>query len=66
MKKIKSVIFGVVIGLVLGLWFGINFGKQQSIFSNPFAKTDLSGKLKQKVTEAAKDTRRKLRESLKD
>ena len=40
---------GMLMGVIVGLWLGVNIGKGNPIFGNPFAKEDLSQKLKQKV-----------------
>ena len=40
---------GMLMGVIVGLWLGVNIGKGNPIFGNPFAKEDLSQKLKDKV-----------------
>lgn len=40
---------GMLMGVIVGLWLGVNIGKGNPIFGNPFAKEDLSQKLKNKV-----------------
>lgn len=39
-------------GIIVGLWLGVNIGKGNPIFGNPFAKENLSKKLKEKVGES--------------
>lgn len=43
---------GILMGLIVGLWLGVNIGKGNPIFGNPFAKENLSQKLKEKVGES--------------
>lgn len=43
---------GFSLGLLIGLWVGVNIGKGQPVFSNPFAKEDLSKKIKRRVGES--------------
>lgn len=43
---------GILMGLIVGLWLGVNIGKGNPIFGNPFAKEDLSQKIKEKVGES--------------
>ena len=43
---------GLLFGVIVGLWLGVNIGKGNPIFGNPFAKENLSQKLKEKVGES--------------
>ena len=52
MKVIKMLFMGTLMGLIVGLWLGVNIGKGNPIFGNPFAKENLSKKLKEKVGES--------------
>lgn len=52
MKVIKMLFMGLLIGIIVGLWLGVNIGKGHPIFSNPFAKENLSKKIKEKVGES--------------
>lgn len=49
MKVIKMLLMGILMGVLVGLWLGVNIGKGNPIFSNPFAKEDLTKKLQEKV-----------------
>ena len=40
---------GILMGVIIGLWLGVNIGKGNPLFGNPFAKENLSQKLKEKV-----------------
>ena len=52
MKMLKMLFMGLLFGLLVGLWLGVNIGKVNPIFGNPFAKENLSKKLKEKVGES--------------
>lgn len=52
MKHIKMLFMGFILGIIIGLWSGINVGKGKPIFSYPFAKENISKKLKVKVGES--------------
>ncbi len=52
MKIIRMLLTGWLLGVLLGLWMGVNIGKGHPIFSNPFAKENLSKKIKQRVGES--------------
>ena len=43
---------GLLFGVIVGLWLGVNIGKGNPIFGNPFAKENLSQKIKEKVGES--------------
>ena len=52
MKTLKTLFMGLLLGVIIGLWLGVNIGKGNPIFGNPFAKENLSQKLKEKVGES--------------
>lgn len=63
---IKKAIIGCCVGLLLGLWMGVNIGKHQPLWANPFAERSLSAEAKAKAKEVIKDTKKALRDKLKD
>lgn len=66
MKSLFNIIFGMIVGLILGGWLGVNIGKDQPLFSNPFAESTLSDKVKGKAEDIYKDTKRAVRDQLGD
>ncbi len=62
MFGIKKLILGLVIGGVVGFWVGMNMGKGQPLWAYPFSGQDV----KQTATEVIKDTKRAVREHLKE
>jgi hypothetical protein len=58
MLRIKKYIMGGFIGLLIGLWMGVNIGAERPLWSNPFAKKDLSQKAKEVASEAWKDAKK--------
>ncbi|MDH5650197.1 MAG: hypothetical protein OEY67_11155 [Gammaproteobacteria bacterium] len=65
-QKLKKYVIGLVIGLLIGLPIGVNIGKEKPIFSNPFAERSLGSQIKDKAQGAISDTKKALREKLKD
>ena len=59
---IKKLIIGLIIGGVVGFWIGMNMGKGQPLLAYPFSGQDV----KQTAKEAIKDTKRAVREQLKE
>lgn len=66
MLKIKKYIMGAFVGLLVGLWMGVNIGAERPLWSNPFAKKDLSQKAKDVASDAWKDAKKAAREKLED
>jgi hypothetical protein len=64
MLRIKKYIMGAFIGLLVGLWMGVNIGAERPLWSNPFAKKDLSQKAKEVASEAWKDAKKAARDTL--
>ena len=66
MGRIKKYIMGAFIGLLVGPWMGVNIGAERPLWSNPFAKKDLSQKAKDVASDAWKDAKKAAREKLED
>ncbi len=66
MLKIKKYVMGGFIGLLIGLWMGVNIGAERPLWSNPFAKKDLSQKAKEVASDAWKDAKKAARDKLAD
>jgi len=64
MRKIKKYVMGAIIGLLVGLWVGVNIGAERPLWSNPFAKKDLSQKAKDVASDAWKDAKKVARDKL--
>ena len=62
MSGIKKLIIGLIIGGLVGMWIGMNIGKGQAIWANPFSGQDV----KQTAKDAISDTKRAVREKLKE
>lgn len=65
-QNLKKYGIGIVIGVLLGLPIGVNIGKDKPVFSNPFAERSLGSQVKGKAKDVISDTKRALRDSLKD
>lgn len=65
-QNLKKYAIGAIIGALIALPIGVNIGKGKPIFSNPFAERDLSAEVKGKAKDVFSDTKRALREKLKD
>ena len=63
--RLKSFITGIVIGAVIAFLLGMNYGRGDPLLSNPFAKRDLAGTLKDKAGEIAQGAREKIHEATK-
>jgi len=62
----RKYLTGILIGLTAGLWMGVNIGKEQPLYSNPLTTLSLSDKAKEKANDILNDTKKALREQLKD
>lgn len=65
-SKIKRYVIGIIIGFAAGMWIGVNTGKEQPIYSNPFNTDSLADKAKRKADDIISDTKKSLRDRLKD
>jgi hypothetical protein len=65
-SSIRKYVFGIIIGLAIGLWFGVNIGEGRPIYSNPFDTAAIKKKVKESTDEVVKDSKKVLREQLKD
>jgi hypothetical protein len=66
--RLKSFVVGLIIGGVVAFWIGANYGRGAAapyIWSNPFAKRDIGGMIKEKAGEIAEGAREKLHEATK-
>ena len=66
MGRIKKYFIGSVVGLLIGLWMGVNIGADRPLWSNPFAKRDISQKAKDVASDAWKDAKKAARDKLAD
>ena len=66
MRFVRHILIGIVIGAVIGLWFGYNLGRERPILSNPFGDPRLHERAKDTAEESLKDTKRVLRDQLKE
>jgi len=66
MRFVRHILIGIVIGAVIGLWFGYNLGRERPILSNPFSDSRLQERAKDTAEESLKDTKRVLRDQLKE
>lgn len=57
---------GLIVGVLIGLWLGVNIGKDKPLLSNPLEEPELVEQVKKQASEALRDTRRAVRERLKD
>lgn len=62
-KRLKSIIIGVMLGLLAGLWAGYNLGQGKPVFSNPFVKETIRGKIKQTGDEVMEKSGKVLEDS---
>ena len=62
MKAIKYLILGMILGGALGFAAGMNIGKDKPLLSNPFARYELSDRLK----DSGSDLMKKSGEALED
>ena len=63
--RVKSFIAGIIIGGLIAFMLGINYGRDQPLWSNPFAKRDLSQTVKEKAESIVEGAREKLHEATK-
>lgn len=63
--RLKSFVTGLIIGALIAFFLGMNYGRGVPLLSNPFAKRDLAGTLKEKAGEIAEGAREKLHEATK-
>jgi hypothetical protein len=63
--RLKSFVVGLIIGGVVAFLLGMNYGRGAPLLSNPFAKRDISGTIKEKAGEIAEGAREKLHEATK-
>ena len=63
--RLKSFVVGLIIGGVVAFLLGMNYGRGDPLLSNPFAKRDISGTIKEKAGEIAEGAREKLHEATK-
>jgi len=62
MFGIRKLILGLIVGGLVGFWVGMNMGKGQSIWAYPLSGQDV----KHTAQEAIKETKRAVRERLKE
>lgn len=56
-STLKTILFGILIGALVAFPLGMNAGRGAPLFSNPFAKVDLSTKVKTEARTIIDDTR---------
>lgn len=65
-SRIRRYVVGIIIGGLIGFWVGVNYGKGEPLYSYPFNNDTLTEKAKRKADDILKDTKKTLREKLKD